>query len=98
MFRILDFFRLCKELNCTCKLHFIITPDDTKFMKIFIDDIFDVNEDMNFHIGLVLRFGQESFMKASHRNLNRNSRNEVDMVVVDDFTGVVLSKHIFLGH
>ena len=83
--------RLCKYLNCTKNLHLILSIDDMKVIKWFIDASYAVHEDFRSHSGLVTKFGQGSAISASlKQKINTRSSTEAELVGVDDFMGMMI--------
>ena len=89
--------RLCKYLQCTKDLHLILSIDDMKIIKWYIDASYAVHEDFRSHSGLVTKFGQGSAISASlKQKINTRSSTEAELVGVDDFMGMILWTQHFL--
>ena len=66
--------RLCKYLNWTTDLHLVLSIDDMKLVKWYIDASYVVHEDFCLHSGLVTNFGQGSTI-SSYLKQKLNTRS-----------------------
>ena len=87
---------LCKYLNSTKDLHLVLSIDDMKLIKWYIDASYVVHEDFCSHLGLVAKFGHGSTISATlKQKLNTDSLVEAELVGVDGFMAVILWMHNF---
>lgn len=50
--------RLCKYLNSTIYLHLVLSIDEMKVIKLYIDTSYAIHEDFRYNSGLATKFGQ----------------------------------------
>ena len=90
--------RLCKYMNATKELHLILTANDMRVMKIYVDASYGVHEDLRSHTGAMTKFGQGSAYSASlKQKVNARSSTEAELIGVDDVMAQVVWTINFLG-
>ena len=73
--------RLCKYMNATKELHLVLTANDMRVMKIYVDASYGVHEDLRSHTGAVTKFGQGSAYSASlKQKVNTRSSTEAELM------------------
>ena len=85
-------------MNATKELHLILTANDMRVMKIYVDASYGVHEDLRSRTGATTKFGQGSAYSASlKQKVNARSSTEAELIGVDDVMAQVVWTINFLG-
>ena len=95
-----DWTKLCQAMKFilqTLTDPLILTIEDLKLVKWWIDAAFAVHPDFRSHTGAVMSFGRGALISiSSKQKLNTRSSTDAELVAVDDAMSLVLWTRLFL--
>ena len=89
--------RLLQYINGTRGDKLILSIDDIRFLKWYVDSAFAVHHDMKGHSGGALTLGRGTPITASRKQkLNTRSSTECELVGADDMSTMILWSKLFM--
>ena len=89
--------RLLKFLNGTKKDKLILSADDLRVIKWYVDAAFAVHPDFKSHTGAAMTFGRGAVQSVSRKQkLNTRSSTEAELVASDDLSVMILWTKLFM--
>ena len=91
--------RLLKYCNGTRKDLLVLSAENLRIIKWYVDASFAVHPDFKSHSGAVMTMGGGAIQSGSRKQkLNTRSSTEAELVGVDDFMSPILWTRLFLKH
>jgi len=88
---------LMKYLNGTKEKKLILSTDDLRIVKWYVDAAFTVHPDFKSHTGGAMMFGKGAVQNISRKQkLNMKSSTDAELVVADDVSVMILWTKLFL--
>ena len=89
--------RLLKYCNGTRDFKLVLSADDLRVVKWYVDASFAVHPDFKSHTGGVMTFGEGAIQSISRKQkLNTRSSTEAELVGADDVSTMILWTKLFL--
>jgi hypothetical protein len=89
--------KLMKYLNGTKDDKLLLTADDLRIMKWYVDASFAVHPDFKSHTGAVSTMGDGAIQSISRKQkINTKSSTEAELVAVDDILTMILWTQLFM--
>ena len=89
--------KLMKYLNGTKDDKLLLTADDLRIMKWYVDASFAVHPDFKSHTGAVSTMGDGAIQSISRKQkINTKSSTEAELVAVDDISTMILWTQLFM--